>query len=84
MTLTVISASRVSYMAISFLVAGMAMTTRIRIGMTVQMISAVVLWLKVAATAPFDLRNLNMATAMAPNTSAPITTQIHNAIMCAS
>ncbi|KAG1084973.1 hypothetical protein G6F40_014329 [Rhizopus arrhizus] len=30
-------------------------------GITVQITSALVLWLKVAATAPLDLRNLKMA-----------------------
>ena len=54
------------------------------IGTMVQMTSAVVLWLHSAATTPLDLRNLNMATAMAPNTSRPITTQTQSATMCAS
>ena len=48
-------------MAISLAVAGQAITTRISTGMTVQMISAVVLWLNCAGTAPLDLRNLNIA-----------------------
>ncbi|MNV37245.1 hypothetical protein D3C71_1287580 [compost metagenome] len=61
MTFTVISESRVSYIAISLAVAGHAITTRMTIGMTVQMTSAFVLWLNLAATAPLDRRNLNMA-----------------------
>ena len=48
------------------------------------MISAVVLWLNCAATAPLDLRNLNIDQAMAPNTITPITTQISSTIMCDS
>ena len=60
-TLTVISESRTSYIAISLVVAGNAITTRMITGITVQMISAVVLWLNWEATAPLDLRNLNIA-----------------------
>jgi hypothetical protein len=52
-TLTVISASRVSYILIRLAVAGHAITIRMITGITVQMISALVLWLKVAATAPW-------------------------------
>ena len=84
MTFTVIAESRTSYSEISLAVAGHAITIRITIGTTVQMISAVVLWLNVAATAPFDLRKRNIAYAIAPNTSTPITTQTHSAYMCAS
>ncbi|MNO08054.1 hypothetical protein D3C81_2305180 [compost metagenome] len=61
MTFTVISESRMSYMAISLAVAGQAMTMRISTGITVQTISALVLWLNCAATAPLDLRNLKIA-----------------------
>ena len=61
MTLTVISESRTSYISISLVVAGNAITTRMITGITVQMISAVVLWLNCEATAPLDLRNLKIA-----------------------
>ena len=62
MTLTVISASRVSYMRIRPLVAGNASPIRISTGTAVQMISSLVLWVNsLSGTAPLDLRNLNMA-----------------------
>ena len=65
--------------------AGNARPTRIRIGSAVHRISSLVLWVNsVSGTAPFDLRNLNIAMAIAPNTITPITTQIHSVIMCAS
>lgn len=57
----VISESRVSYIAISLAVAGQAMAIRMITGTMVQISSAVVLWLNCAATAPLDLRNLNIA-----------------------
>jgi hypothetical protein len=61
-TLTVISESRVSYIAISLVVAGTAMITSSRIGTTVQTISSLVLWVKlVSGTAPLEWRNLNIA-----------------------
>ena len=41
--------------------AGQAIANRINTGMTVQITSAVVLWVNLAGTAPLDLRNLNMA-----------------------
>ena len=72
MIFTVICESSVFAMLIMTLVAGAASPTRIRIGTTVQTISALVLWLQVAATAPLDLRNLNMAMIIAPNTMTPI------------
>jgi hypothetical protein len=42
-------------------------------GIVVQTTSTVVLCDHVSATAPRDLRKRNMATNMAPNTSAPMT-----------
>ncbi len=50
------------YWATTMRVAGMAEPIRMTIGMTVQMASSTVLWVKlVSATAPLDLRNLNIA-----------------------
>ena len=55
------SAFSVFAMSTSSFVAGHARTTSIRIGATVQIASSFVLWLHCSATAPFDLRNLNIA-----------------------
>ena len=71
-------------MAISLAVAGHTIASRISTGITVQITSAVVLWLNLAATAPLDLRNLNIAQPIAMNTMAPMTTHTHSAIMWAS
>ncbi len=54
----VMSAPRVSSIFTSVRAAGIAIATRIMTGITVQMISALVLCSKVAGTAPFDLRNV--------------------------
>jgi hypothetical protein len=43
------------------MVAGQAIAIRMITGITVQITSALVLWLHWAATAPLDLRNLNIA-----------------------
>ncbi|MGC4010512.1 MAG: hypothetical protein QM805_16885 [Pseudomonas sp.] len=71
-------------MAISLAVAGQAMATRITTGITVQTISALVLWVKVAATGWRERWKRNIATAIAPNTTTPMATHTHRLTMCAS
>ena len=56
MTLTVMSGTEASFMARMVFVAGNAMSSRIRNGMTVQMTSTVVFSWNCAALCPFDLR----------------------------
>ena len=65
--------------------AGTAMATRIITGMTVQMISTLVLCTRVVSgTAPLDLRNVTIDQIMTPNTTTPMTTQTQKISMCRS
>src|SRR3546814_16937912 len=84
MTLTVISESRVSYIAISLVVAGQDMPISSSTGMTVQISSAVVLWVKVSANVPLELLRAKIAKAIAAKTNPPMPTHIHSAIILAS
>ncbi len=54
------------------------------IGTIVHTASSRVLWVKLSATAPLDLRNLTIAMIIAPNTMTPIATHTQNASMCRS
>ncbi len=65
-------------------VAGTAMPTRISTGITVQVISALVLWLNLAGVTPRDLRCRMMDVNIAVKTSTPITMQTQRMIMCSS
>src|SRR5690348_298792 len=66
------------------MVAGAASPIRISTGTSVHMNSSLVLWLQVAAIAPFDLRNRNMAMNITPNTMMPRATHTQKAAMCRS
>src|SRR6185437_15530137 len=70
------------YMSRVRMVAGAASPIRISTGTTVQATSSKVLWLQVAATAPFDLRKRTIEMNIAPNTRMPSTTHTHSAAMC--
>ena len=80
-----ISVLRVSSMAISVRAAGIAISTRITTGITVQMISALVLWsMVVSGFAPLDLRNATNDQIIQPNTNMPIATHHQKMVMCRS
>jgi hypothetical protein len=84
-TLIVSSVFRVSSMAISVRAAGTAMTTRITTGITVQMISAFVLWvIEVSGCAPCDLRNATSDQIIQPKTTTPIATHHQKMVMCSA
>ena len=80
-----ISVLRVSSMAISVRAAGIAISTRITTGITVQMISALVLWsMVVSGFAPLDLRNATNDQIIQPNTNTPIATHHQKMVMCSA
>lgn len=71
-------------MSIRVLVAGMAITTRIRKGTTVQRISTHVCSWKCAACWPVERRWMTIDQNIAPNTTMPMITQIQKMVMCRS
>ena len=79
------SVLRVSSMSTSVRAAGTAMAMRMTTGMSVQMISTLVLCTRlVSATAPFDLRNATSDQIIQPKTTTPMPTQIQKTSMCRS
>ena len=79
------SVPRVSSIAMSVRAAGIAISTRMTTGITVQMISALVLCVMVTSgLAPCDLRNFTSDQIIQPNTNTPIATHHQKMVMCSA
>ena len=78
------SGLRSSSVLIMVFAAGTAIATRITAGISVQMISALVLCENWAASAPFDLRCMTSARIIQPNTKTAIAQQTQKISMCRS